>query len=97
MLLQIFGTLAHIAEKVPGFLHMDLKGENIALMEWPSDIQQETIEGITIPRQKLWPVLIDFGYSKTDDVPFDFFNEDSEWQGQCYFQGFDVFRLLMHI
>ena len=61
--------MAHIAEKVPGFLHMDLKSENISLTPWPKDIQQDRIDGLVVPKQKYWPVLIDFGLSRTDAVP----------------------------
>lgn len=34
-LTQVFATLAHIAAKVPGFLHMDVKPANIAMRKWP--------------------------------------------------------------
>jgi hypothetical protein len=53
---------------------------------------------IVLQEQPLWPVIIDFGTSRTAKYPVDStYGAFSKWLGACYFEGFDVFRMLVTV
>lgn len=81
LLVQTFATLDWLNRHADGFIHLDLKPDQIAFKDWPSTKTSDELPTSSsrykwvVPRQEsgifgaLWPVLIDFGLSFTRKHP----------------------------
>ena len=106
--IQLFAALSKISQEVPGFIHMDLKPANILLRQgsksdrqllFPISASESLI--IIIPAGVPIPVILDFGVSvrfKDTSMKHEsrVFGPQTEFDNQCYFQGFDTFRYLAY-
>lgn len=104
-LVQVLETLAFLRRNVPGFAHMDL-GHNIVMTSWKATQVSKDVERLTetlpcsfggewsLPPQRYWPILMDFGNSRTNQ-----YTNPSLWgpSGDSYGCGkpsFDIYKLL---
>ena len=105
LLIQIFETLAYIRKYVPGFVHMDL-GHNVIMVPWKTKEYSKDVHILTeslpcsfggtwvLPPQTYWPILIDFGNSRTNEVPNDvLWGKYGDSYG-CGKPSFDIYKLL---
>lgn len=97
ILLIVFVTLDYL-HRTESILHMDLKGENIALRPWPFETGvsfRVTGQGtFHVPKMRYFPVVLDFGNATNGKLFTTKVYNGGQWKGRCYFPGFDIFRLL---
>ena len=103
-LVEIFSTLDFLFKKI-GFIHMDLKLDNVLIIDGSVHRVLTFGDGkrATMPYMPYSAMVIDFGnaYSWKDSARqyrgkqynnSDIYGPESEFKGSCTFPGFDVFR-----
>lgn len=105
LLIEIFATLDFLFQKI-GFVHMDLKLDNVLIIPGTNNRELNLGDGLkaTLPDNMNYSAMvIDYGngYSSKDSAR-EFkgavldnstaYDVTTEFQGACYYPGFDVFR-----
>ena len=104
--IQLFKVLYILSQKIPGFLHMDLKFDNIKIIEGLDteeyldlEINADTKLSLRIPPHTPSVVLLDFGLS-VKKIHGSYSSEIFDippFNRECYHEYFDVVRWLSNL
>jgi serine/threonine protein kinase len=94
LLVQIFQTLSFLHSRIRGFVHMDLKTDNIAIVTASGT---ETLGPWRLPNLRVSAVILDFGHSVSRAYPDEgLYGKSTEYYG-CTKPVYDIFKLLFGI
>lgn len=91
LLIQIFQTLSFLHSRIRGFVHMDLKTDNVAIVKTTGT---ESLGPWKLTSLRYSAVILDFGHSVSRSYPDeDLYGRSTEYYG-CTKPVYDIFKLL---